>query len=178
MTVTPRPSAFETRCNAAYEALMWALARPGLIRYLPEPGQAAILDALIDRECAVCCDPPALAELAARSGAALVPLEGADHVFLPALHSADRLRALRLGSDMHPEDGATLVLDANLSTGSRLRLSGPGIDGTLDVTVGGLPEGFWQERAQVMRYPMGFEIFLVDGTRVIGLPRSVKVEVL
>ena len=29
-----------------------------------------------------------------------------------------------------------------------------------------------------MRYPMGFEIFLVDGARILGVPRSTVVEVL
>jgi alpha-D-ribose 1-methylphosphonate 5-triphosphate synthase subunit PhnH len=29
-----------------------------------------------------------------------------------------------------------------------------------------------------MRYPMGFEVFLVDGDRVLGLPRTTAVEVI
>jgi alpha-D-ribose 1-methylphosphonate 5-triphosphate synthase subunit PhnH len=88
------------------------------------------------------------------------------------------LRDLRQGSDMHPEDGATLILMATLGTGQALRLTGPGVDGHIDVRVDGLTDGFWQMRRDVMRYPMGFEIFLIDGSRVMGLPRSTTVEVL
>jgi alpha-D-ribose 1-methylphosphonate 5-triphosphate synthase subunit PhnH len=88
------------------------------------------------------------------------------------------LRDLRQGSDLHPEEGATLVLAATLGEGQALRLTGPGVDGLVDVKIGGLPDGFWDMRRDVMRYPMGFEIFLIDGARVLGLPRSTAVEVL
>ena len=178
MSVAPCPSAFETRCNAAYEALMWALSRPGLPRVLPEAGHASIVDALLDRECAVFCAMPALSQHVARTGAALVDLASADHVFVDHMTSADMLRDLAQGSDLHPEAGATLIVNAVLGTGQRLRLTGPGIETAIELQVGGLPDGFWQMRAQVMRYPTGFEVFLTDGADVLGVPRSTKVEVL
>lgn len=178
MQIAPNPSEFEARTNATYEVLMWALSRPGLIRDLPAPGEEGLIDALIDRECAVHCGPLKLTEHAARSGAAIVPMGEADHVFLPSELTPALLRILRQGSDLHPEDGATLVLSATLQTGHGLRLTGPGVDGALDVFIDGLPDGFWQMRRDVMRYPMGFEIFLIDGSRVMGLPRSTAVEVL
>ena len=178
MTTHPRPSGFETRCNTTYEAMLWALARPGLARRLPSPGQAGIVEALIDRECAVHCTEPDLAELALRAGAASVAPEAADHVFMSRLPGADILGRLHCGSDLYPDEGATLVTDAAFGTGERLRLMGPGVDGVVEVSVGGLPGGFWQERARVMRYPMGFELFLVDGDQVVGVPRSTRVEVL
>jgi len=177
MPAAPAPSAFESRCNATYEALMWALSRPGLPRVMPASGHAAIVDALIDRECAVFCAAPELAQHAARTGAALVGPAAADHVFLDHMSNAKLLRDLRLGSDLHPEDGATLVVNAALGTGQRLRLTGPGIDGRTDIRVGGLPDDFWQMRARVMRYPTGFEMFLTDGADVLALPRSTQVEV-
>ena len=89
----------------------------------------------------------------------------------------DLLQGLRRGSDLHPEDGATLVCDARLGAGQGLRLSGPGCDGPVAVAVGGLPEGFWTARAGLMRYPTGFELFLVEDDRVLGIPRSTRVEV-
>ncbi len=178
MTFHPIPSDFEARTNATYDALMWALSRPGLIRRMPGHGQVQFVEALIDRECSVHCADPDLAAIVARTGAAKVALEKADHVFVGALQEVGALRRLKCGSDLHPENGTTLMVNADLSTGARLRLSGPGVDGTLDVTVGGLPDGFWTERAGVMRYPMGFEIFLIDGDLVLGIPRSTRVEVL
>lgn len=177
MQAIPVPSPAETLANATFEALMWALSRPGLSRDLPQPGHAALVEALIDRECAVFCEDPALAQQVARTGAALVDLPRADHVFLTTPDTA-LLRQLRMGSDLHPEAGATLVLPVTLDRGQRLRLTGPGVDGAVDIRVDGLPEGFWAERAHVMRYPMGFDLFLTDGPRVLGVPRSTKAEVL
>lgn len=177
MSVHPVPSEFEARSNAVFDAIMWALARPGRLRDLPEPGMSQIVEALIDRECAVHCADPDLARTARRTGAALVAPEAADHVFLADVQ-APLLEQLRCGSDLHPEDGATLVAAADFSTGCRLRLTGPGVDGEEIVTVGGLPGDVWQRRARAMRYPMGFEIVLIDGARILGLPRSTRAEVL
>jgi alpha-D-ribose 1-methylphosphonate 5-triphosphate synthase subunit PhnH len=175
MTAHPAPSGFETRTNATYEALMWALSRPGLAREMPTPGQAAIIEALIDRECRVHCADPELAEVAGRTGARLVEPARADHLFFDSLPTSDILGQIGLGSDLHPEAGATLVCNAVLGKGPRLRLTGPGCDGAVEVRIGGLPDGFWQARARLMRYPMGFELFFVDGARVLGIPRSTTV---
>lgn len=178
MGTIPQPSAFETRCTDTYAALMWALARPGTIRQLPVPGAAALIEALIDRECAVHCTDPALAALAERAGAALPGPEAADHVFAGRLADAGLLRRLRCGTDLHPEDGATLVIEAALGAGDRLRFAGPGVDGAQTVAMGGLPDGFWDARRAATRAPMGFEIFVLDGDRVLGVPRSTSVEAL
>lgn len=178
MSLHPIPSEFEARTNATFDALMWALSRPGLIRALPGAGQAQIVEALIDRECGVHCTDPDLAAVASRAGAEIVALAAADHVFAALQPDLALLQNLRCGSDLYPEDGATLVLPADLDQGAALRLTGPGIDGSVTVSVGGLPDGFWQMRARVMRYPMGFELFLIDGARVMGVPRSTHVEVL
>lgn len=177
MTAHPTPSAFEARTNATYEALMWALSRPGLPRTMPEPGMTGMIEALLDRECSVSCATPELRTAAARTGAAIVSPEQADHLFFEDLTSADVLSSLRLGSDLYPETGATLVCAATLGQGPRLTLTGPGCNGSIDVQIDGLPDGFWQTRARLSRYPMGFELFVVDGARVLGVPRSCQVEV-
>ncbi|MEM9474244.1 MAG: phosphonate C-P lyase system protein PhnH [Pseudomonadota bacterium] len=171
---SPSPSPAELRSNAAFEALLWALSRPGQLRALG--GEGAIVEALIDRECTVYATDPAVARGAERLGAALVGAGEADYVFAGALPSTALLGELKQGSDLHPEGGATLILAAGFMAGDRLRLSGPGVDGALSVTVGGVPAGFWARRTQLMRYPMGFDIFLCDGAQVMGVPRSTAVE--
>ncbi len=176
MGAHPTPSDFEARTNATYDALMWALSRPGLARELPAPGQAGVIETLIDRECAVYCEDAGMAELAARTGAEMVAPEKADHLFLT--QPPVQLMGLRQGSDMYPEEGATLVIPATFGTGDRLRLTGPGVDGEVEFTLSGITHAFWAERQRVMRYPMGFEVFLLDGTSVIGIPRTTVVEVL
>lgn len=177
MPAALRPSDFEARTNATYDALMWALSRPGLVRALPAIGLGGIIESLIDRECAVFCDDDGLAALAAATGADMVAPGRADHLFVTTLPQPDLIGQLRLGSDLYPEEGATLVVQAPIAAGQGLRLSGPGIEGTVDVATG-LPAAFWAMRDHVMRFPMGFELFVIDGAQVLGLPRSTKVEVL
>lgn len=172
----PTPSDFEARTNATYEALMWALSRPGLPKDLPAADQAGIIETLIDRECAVYCDDPEMADLAARSGAAMVAPDKADHLFLS--QPPAQVTGLRQGTDMYPEEGATLVIPVSLGSGDTLRLTGPGVDGAVTVRLADIPQSFWAERQRVMRYPMGFEVFLLDGAKVIGIPRTTVVEVL
>lgn len=180
LTATPLPDAFEVRTNATFEALMWALSRPGTPQDLPFADPAAIAEALLDRECRVFCDDPTLAAKIAGFGAALVPVALADHSFL-ALSGSDGLAQLAqvpVGSDLYPDAGATVVAAARLGTGQRLRLTGPGIETHLDIAIGGLAEGIWPLRASRCRYPAGFDLFLICGGQVIGLPRSTQIEVL
>lgn len=178
MLATPTPTAEETRDNRVFEALLWAMSRPGLIRALPEEGADQIVGALVDRETRVFTDDPTLMAAIGRSGAQIVAMDVADHVFLSVPDGAQVLARLSHGSDLYPDGGATVVIAARLQGRSTLRMSGPGISGQIDVAVDGLPEGFWQMRARLMRYPMGVDLLLLDTDRVLGVPRSVTVEVL
>ncbi len=180
LIAAPQRDAAEVRTNATYEALMWALARPGTVRTLVAPGMAAVAESLIDRECRVFSQDPALLPVLVSTGAALSPAETADHAFL-SLHTPAGLGALAVlpvGSNAYPDDGATAFAMARIGSGRRLRLTGPGIETTLDITVGDVPDEVWQIRAERCLYPAGFELFLIDGDRVIGLPRSTQIEVL
>lgn len=178
MLDTPVPTPEEGRANAAFGALMRSMARPGTVEVLPEPGEGSLIAALIDRECRVFCADPLLMPRLLETGARLTDLAEADHVFAGQLRARGDLAGLALGSDLYPDDGATLVLRGTIGAGLRLRLSGPGIDVTSQIALGGLPDGFWRFRAEAARYPMGFELFVLDGAKVVGLPRSTKVEVL
>lgn len=177
-SAVPVPDAFETRTNATFEALMWALARPGTVQDLPGPGMAGIAEALLDRECRVYCDDPALADRIASFGAAQVALPLADHCFLSLDKGLDRLAQLAVGSVLYPDAGATLIAEARIGTGQRLRLTGPGIETVAEIALDGIAPGFWALRARLCRYPAGVDLFLICGAQVIGLPRSTMIEVL
>lgn len=178
MLATPLPSQAETIDNATFDALLWALSRPGLARGLQEPGEAPIIRALLDRECrAYAADPLLMAEIM-RTGAEITEIGEADHIFLGALTTSDMLSKIVIGSDLYPDDGATVIIRARVGSGPALRLTGPGIDGELIVQIDGLPDGFWAARAARLRYPMGFDLFVLDGSNLLGLPRSTQVEVL
>jgi alpha-D-ribose 1-methylphosphonate 5-triphosphate synthase subunit PhnH len=177
LTVAP-PDAAEARCNATFEALMWSMARPGEVRELPEAGMAPIVEALIDRECVAYADNPVLGRQICDTGAVLGEPASADHLFLDRLEGAsDTLAAIRCGSALYPDDGATLVAQVAHGSGQRLRLSGPGIDGARDMAIA-VPAEFWAMREMLCAYPEGFDLLLVDGDKVIGIPRSTQIEVL
>ncbi len=178
MLATPAPSPSETHENATFEALLWALSRPGLPRTLAEPGEAPIVSALLDRECRVHSVDPLLIPSIMRTGAELANIEHADHVFLGAMTENELLAQVATGSDLYPDDGATVIIRASIGSGQALRLTGPGVDGSVTMQVDGLPGGFWASRAMHIRYPMGFDLFLLDGDQIIGVPRSTTVEVL
>jgi alpha-D-ribose 1-methylphosphonate 5-triphosphate synthase subunit PhnH len=176
MLVTPAPSPAETRDNAAFDALLWTLSRPGLPRDLPEPGEGSIITALLDRECLVYAADPLLMPEIMRTGAELADIDKSDHVFLGAMGTSDPLADIAVGSDYYPDEGATVFIRASIASGPALQLAGPGVDGAVTLQLDGLPDGFWKARAARLRYPMGFDLFFVDGARVVGVPRSTTVE--
>lgn len=175
MLTVAAPDAAERRSNATFEALMWAMARPGETRSMGEPGLAPIIEALIDRECATYADNARLRSLVGNTGALAGTIAEADHLFLGSF-DIEALRAVRCGSDLYPDEGATIAAEA-AHTGQRLRLSGPGINGTREIALA-VPPAFWALRQDLCVYPEGFDLLLVDGDSVIGIPRSTHVEVL
>lgn len=168
----------DLRDTNAFEALLWAMARPGTVQTLPE-GMADLALALVDRETRVHAEAPDLARRIAATGADLVTPEKADHAFCATAEGAlAALAVLPVGSPLYPDQGATLVLSASIGSGPVLRLTGPGVDGRAEVRLGGLHAGFLDLRSARCRYPEGIDLVFVDGRRIVGLPRSIAVEVL
>lgn len=174
----PQPSPEEAAAGDAFEALMWALARPGQRQTLPEPAIENVIRALIDRECRVFAENTAVLACARDVGAERGPAETADFAFLNLACLPDRDAFLRLpvGTPLYPDRGATVIAPARFDDGPELRLSGPGVEGALTARIGGPLSSFWAERAEKIRYPLGVDLFLVDGAEVIGVPRSTIVE--
>lgn len=178
LTVAP-PDALETRSNATFEALLWAMSRPGDIRTLPEPGMNGVIETLIDLECSAYAESDALRARLVVSGALLADtVADAAYVFVESLDAFEtRLFGLNCGSAFYPDDGATVIVPASHGRGPRLRLTGPGIETATEIDLD-IPAGFWAWRAQLSAYPEGFDLILVDGASVIAIPRSTQVEVL
>jgi len=172
-----------------FRALLQATANPGEVYLLPEIDLAPherILVALLDHEvsfCAVGKGARRVEErLASGTGARIVPLSEAD--FALFLGSPGRaLLELKRGTLEDPEKGATAICTVNNISGRgslAIRLSGPGVLGTRLVRVGGIAVEelgtIWETRAG---YPQGVDLYLVDhGGQVLGLPRSVELEVV
>lgn len=175
------PTLDDTRTNATFEELMWALSRPGEPRELPVEGLWPLAESLLDRECSfhVTTDPALDLKMAA-TGARRMPLADADYVFatVDSAEDVEALSRLRIGSLLYPDDAATLFAPARFGTGQRLRLTGPGIKESVTIEVDGIDPAFWPMRAKAIRYPLGWDLYLVNGKRLLGIPRSTKIEVL
>jgi len=178
--------------QAAFRALLDAMARPGTIATLPMPAEpppaplgpagAAVALGLCDADTPVWLD----ARLAAggvpawlrfHCGCPIVAEAGAA-AFAFADDAPPALDVLDAGSDLYPDHSATLVLHvASVSAGAPLRLSGPGIKDAAQVRVAGLPMDFLAQRAANRnRYPRGVDCILVAGSQALCLPRSTVVE--
>lgn len=181
MNVSLRPTIADSRTNATFEEIMWALSRPGLVRTLPSAGLAAIGECLLDAECSFAVvDDAEFARALSKTRARSVPLQEADYVFATADTPEKTLEfaKLRIGTLNYPDHAATLFIPARFGFGARLMLTGPGIKDRVTIAMDGIDPSFWRVRAQAVRYPLGWDVYLVDGDRVIGLPRSTRIEVL
>lgn len=181
MQAVPAFSALDSRTGSAFDALLTALSRPGTLcdlgDHLGGLALPLIVETLLDAEVSAWTDRAGLRPALDDSGARPAPLAEADWLF-PTSGSVDvALSTAKAGSDLYPDDAATLVLEAAFGEGAALRLSGPGIAATCDVQID-LPPALWARRAAAARYPMGVDMLIVRGSQVMGLPRSVTVEVL
>lgn len=173
----------EERNHATFTALMRALSHPGREQTLPDTGLAAFVaigEALVDLETSYYTPHDALAATLARTGARFLSPTQARYQFYPHLHDQhlDYLRVAPAGDYVAPEDSATLVVGCVIGSGPAMELRGPGIRSAIEVRIDGLPAAFWSLRAGTLRYPLGWDVFLVAGDRVIGLPRTTRAEMI
>lgn len=177
-----------------FRTVLEALSHPGRLHTLPvdvehpaglSPAQAAILLALADY------DTPVWLPLASRNGDAgrylrfhcgcpLVdaPID-AHFVVLDGLSTLPALDTLRLGDPAYPDRSATVLVDVPaLQADGPLKLRGPGIRDTQALGVAG-----WTPATSAWladnhaRFPLGVDLILSCGDRIVGLPRTTLVEV-
>jgi alpha-D-ribose 1-methylphosphonate 5-triphosphate synthase subunit PhnH len=103
------------------------------------------------------------------------PLASARAAARFAFLAAPDLSDLEAGDDAYPDRSATMVAAARFG-GGRLALSGPGVAGRERVVDLSLPpetiEALARNRAL---FPRGVDLLLVDGDRLMGLPRTTAV---
>ncbi|GAA3710743.1 phosphonate C-P lyase system protein PhnH [Oceanisphaera sediminis] len=100
-------------------------------------------------------------------------LAGADLAECDAL-----LRALPVGSEEYPDNGATLLIETDsLDRGVEVTLSGPGIPDSRRICLGQVPEAlvrFLSERDAA--FPLGIDLILVCDRELVAIPRTTRVE--
>lgn len=178
---TPIYTNEEHQAHATFTAIMWAMSYPGrdyLLPTAPPQAMAAIAEALVDLETSYYTPDLALDQIIARAGGRRRDRGAALYQFFPQLERADLqlLASAPQGTLRDPDQSATLVIGCALGAGPALRLRGPGIQGAASLRVSGLPPGFWEMRQRTIRYPLGWDLVLIDGHRVVALPRTTLVE--
>ncbi len=176
--------------QAAFRALLEAMARPGTIVSLPpcDPppplpqAAAAILLTLCDRDTPLWLDGPfatrAVGEWLRFHTASPLVSNPADASFAFACADSAPFDALAPGTDEAPERSATLVLLVEgFRSGRPLRLAGPGIESETVLSVDGVPNAFlgWRARNLAL-YPRGVDVLLITRTEAIALPRTTVVQ--
>ena len=179
-----------------FRAALQAIAQPGTIHDIAVEcgvapglslGMTAMLLALADVDTPVWL--PADVDDAVRHylrfhcGCPLVnePMQ-ARFVAVPSGRTAPRLDHCDPGDPAYPDASTTLLLEvdaleAEAGTESVV-LTGPGIKGQRRLSVSGLPQDFWaQWHANHRLFPLGVDVFLIQGNRLCGLPRTVVAEV-
>lgn len=177
-----------------FRVVLDAMARPGSIHTMPlsppspaplGPAAAALCLALLDFETRVWLQPQVadralvdylrfhcgcrIAKNTLEAQFALI----ADPTVLPPLE------AFNPGDPEYPDRAATLVIQVErVSSAGGVTLTGPGIEGAVQLAVPALPADFWVQRIDSQaRYPLGVDLVFVTGSRLVALPRSTQVKV-
>jgi alpha-D-ribose 1-methylphosphonate 5-triphosphate synthase subunit PhnH len=175
----------EARNRETFLALMWTFSYPGRVHPLPEGHDPfeQVAETLLDLETSFYSIDMPLLEKIVRTSARPAPIHQAEYIFFPRLTKGDldNIACAKVGTMHRPDEAATLILGAEFGTGTRLSLKGPGIKGELSIQVGGIPAPFWTLHQRTRRFPLGWDIYLIDlisGVNLIGIPRSTEVTLL
>jgi alpha-D-ribose 1-methylphosphonate 5-triphosphate synthase subunit PhnH len=181
--------AFESQ--AAFRALMDALARPGEIRRIPgvsapsplQAATAAIVRSLADYETPVWLNARFAKESTAvewirfHTGAPLARKpDQASFALIAEAGELPRFAEFAQGSAEYPDRSTTIIAQLDSFAGEIFTLTGPGIKTECVVTLGSLPHDFperWAENRAL--FPRGVDLMLVAGEQVIALPRTVRI---
>ncbi|WP_293910691.1 phosphonate C-P lyase system protein PhnH [Deinococcus sp.] len=176
----PVPTPAERRNQATFQALLRSLSTPGRpVRVEGDPWFGVAL-ALLDLDVSFATTDKVLAAEYQSTGARQVSWDQADYLFAQQWDRAllGDLKVLRIGSPLAPAESATLLLPAELGgSGPAFEFSGPGVNGHLKVHISGVPDEFWTLRARACRFPLGWDVLLLDqgAGLVMGLPRTTRV---
>jgi alpha-D-ribose 1-methylphosphonate 5-triphosphate synthase subunit PhnH len=149
------------------------------------PAAAALLLALLDQDCKLWLSggfshSDAAAWLRFHTGCSIVqdPAQ-ADFAWVAQAAELPPLASFAQGSAEYPDLSATCVIqvDSLQAQGSGWTLSGPGIEGSTQLHVGGLSPDFCsQRRAEQAHFPCGLDFLFTHGLSLVGLPRTTQLE--
>ncbi|CAH0530297.1 phosphonate C-P lyase system protein PhnH [Vibrio hippocampi] len=87
-----------------------------------------------------------------------------------------------LGTEEYPDQSTTVVVEIeDQMMGQTVSLSGPGIERSHSLELGGAPAEFiqfLQQRQERFPFPLGIDLILVSQRQVVAIPRTTKVKVM
>jgi len=176
----PLYTAAEAQSRETFLALMWALSYPGRVHQLPDGAHAFSFNAetQLDLETSYFTPDESLQRSQVSTGAQARSASDAAYNFYQQITETTLfdIRQASVGTMLYPDTAATLIIACSLNSGLEFVLSGPGVNGQQAIQIGGLPDAFWTLRDTACKFPLGWDVFLVDGQQVIGLPRSTRME--
>lgn len=175
--------------QAAFRAILDAMAHPGRIATVGmqlsppaplAPASLACVLSLCDHETPLWLDDAASSLAASFRFHCGAPLVGAPDraAFALCCGPLPALAGFGQGTAEYPEHSTTVICQVSaLGDGVPMTLRGPGIDGSQQLSVAGLPDDFSaQWAANGALFPQGVDVILTQGQRLVALPRSVKIE--
>lgn len=166
-----------------FDSLLDAMSRPGTVQPVPAPADHAVVATLVDHEVTVATADERLRDALSGQGR----LDSADPDCADIVHVRDHsavdVGECKRGSLVEPSDGATVVyrvdsVASGRTDGTTVRLSGPGVDGTVVLSVS-LPEWALSALAGAQTdYPRGIDAVFAATDQLVAVPRSVTVEVV
>ena len=179
--------------QAIFRAVMDAMARPGTVqpvKALAQPPQplspvaAAIALTLCDNDTPLWLDPSlkqaatVASWLRFHTGAPLANTPADAYFAVVAEPTAlIAFENFAQGTQEYPDRSTTLVLQvASLSSGEKLRLEGPGVDGSATIAPAPLPRHFVEQWKQNRaRFPRGVDLVLAAPEGIACLPRTTRI---
>ena len=180
--------------NAVFRVLLDAMSRPGRIYDLPlglvSPDElnattTATLLAMADMDTTVwlspkCATDGAITHLKFHCGSPITTdAKQADFAVAHIDEDLSFITQLSVGNAEYPDQSATLILMVDgITDGPNMRLRGPGIKDTHDLTIKGLPAAFHAWRTENHHlFPCGVDVIFASGTKIAALSRTTRIEV-
>jgi alpha-D-ribose 1-methylphosphonate 5-triphosphate synthase subunit PhnH len=179
--------------QSVFRSALMALSRPGrpvVLHDLPEapdglpPALAALALTLVDYETPLWLDEPLRASqeirgfIAFHTGAPIVDAPSRARMALSTAAAAlPAFDEFCQGTAEYPDQSTTIIAIVEaFEGGTPLSLTGPGIPGQVTISPAGAPADLAARlKRNRTHFPCGIDLVLAAGSRMIGLPRSIRV---
>ena len=173
-----------------FRAALDALANPGIVHSvgveLPDVGipigALAVLLSLVDGDTplwtSASVTESARTYLRFHAGARFSTSHSAcAFAYVATLSELPQVSSFSPGSAMSPEESTTIIVAVDgFVGGATASLDGPGCREPREISPAGFTLSLWEQLAQNHdRFPMGVDVLLVSGRRIVGVPRSTRI---